>query len=81
DPTLLEEPSREAFVDLMITAIDLGVGQLQFNVVNAETLKAAQNDPEAYQNLCVRVSGFSQQFCLLDREMQDHIIARTKHTR
>lgn len=81
DPSLLEGAGREAFVALMITAIDQGVGQLQFNVVNADTLKAAQDDPDRYQNLCVRVSGFSQQFCLLDREMQDHIIARTKHAK
>ena len=81
DPALLDGPSRKAFVDLIVTAIDLGVGQLQFNVVSEETLKAAQDDPEAYQNLCVRVSGFSQQFSMLDRELQDHIIARTKHTR
>jgi formate C-acetyltransferase len=79
DPTLLQGPSREAFVDLMIAAVDKGVGQLQFNVVDAETLRAAQDDPDRYRNLCVRVSGFSQQFRLLDREMQEHIIARTKH--
>ena len=81
DPACSRDASREAFVDLLITAIDQGVGQLQFNVVSADTLRAAQDDPERYQNLCVRVSGFSQQFCLLDREMQDHIIARTKHAR
>jgi formate C-acetyltransferase len=81
DPKLLEGSNRDVFVDLIITAIDEGVGQLQFNVVSADTLIAAQDDPERYQNLCVRVSGFSQQFCLLDREMQNHIIARTKHTK
>jgi formate C-acetyltransferase len=80
DPSLLEGKGRQAFVDMLISAVRMGVGQLQFNVVNAETLRAAQMDPERYRNLCVRVSGFSQQFCLLDREMQDHIIARTKHT-
>jgi len=79
DPTLLEGESREAFLDLLISAVKLGVGQMQFNVVDAETLKAAQQNPDRYSNLCVRVSGFSQQFCLLDKEMQDHIIARTKH--
>ncbi|MCC6445682.1 MAG: hypothetical protein IT210_19785 [Armatimonadetes bacterium] len=81
DPSLLEGPGREAFIDLVATAVRQGVGQMQFNVVSAETLKAAQADPERYRNLCVRVSGFSQQFCLLDKEMQDHIIARTKHKR
>jgi len=79
DPTLLEGASRESFVDLLATAVRMGIGQLQFNVVDAETLKAAQADPDRYRNLCVRVSGFSQQFRLLDKEMQDHIIARTKH--
>lgn len=52
---------------------------MQWNVVNAETLRKAQADPKAYRSLCVRVSGFSQQFILLDKEMQEHIIARTKH--
>lgn len=80
-PAMLEGANRSKFVDLLIAAFAQGVGQLQFNVVNAETLRAAQEDPQAYSNLCVRVSGFSQQFCLLDREMQDHIIARTKHSR
>jgi formate C-acetyltransferase len=81
DPALLDGPGRRAFDDLLATAVDLGVGQMQFNVVSADTLRAAQAEPERYRNLAVRVSGFSQQFCLLDREMQDHIIARTKHRR
>jgi formate C-acetyltransferase len=80
DPALLEGKGRQAFTDMVISAVNMGVGQLQFNVVSADMLRAAQAEPERYRNLCVRVSGFSQQFCLLDREMQDHIIARTKHT-
>ncbi|MBP6964842.1 MAG: hypothetical protein KBC96_10600 [Armatimonadetes bacterium] len=78
-PSLLEGSGKQAFTDLLIASVNLGVGQLQFNVVSAESLRAAQEDPERYGSLCVRVSGFSQQFCLLDRAMQDHIIARTKH--
>jgi pyruvate-formate lyase len=66
-------------VTLLQTAVRKGVGQLQFNVVSAETLRKAQAEPEKYRNLAVRVSGFSQRFCLLSKEMQDHIIARTKH--
>ncbi len=80
-PSLLDGSGREAFVDLLMTAFRAGVGQLQINVVSADTLRAAQTEPDRYRNLCVRVSGFSQQFILLDREMQDHIIARTKHSR
>ena len=36
--------------------------------------------PEKYNNLAVRVSGFSQKFNLLSPALQNHIIARTKHT-
>ena len=79
DPALLEGEGRARFVDLLQTAIRMGVGQMQWNVVSAETLRAAQDDPERYRNLCVRVSGFSQQFVLLNKDLQDHIIARTKH--
>ncbi len=79
DPLLFEGEGRAKFVDLLIAAIRLGVGQMQWNVVSAETLRAAQADPASHRNLCVRVSGYSQQFTLLDREMQEHIIARTKH--
>jgi formate C-acetyltransferase len=80
DPKLLEKAEdREKFVDLIQTAIRQGVGQMQWNVVDVETLRRAQADPAAFRSLCVRVSGFSQQFILLDKEMQEHIIARTKH--
>ncbi|MCK5329337.1 MAG: hypothetical protein KAR36_12075, partial [Candidatus Latescibacteria bacterium] len=58
---------------------DRGLGQLQLNVVTVDTLIKAQQEPEKYQNLQVRVSGYSYKFCLLDKTMQDHIIARTKH--
>ncbi len=80
-PSLFEGAGKQSFTDLLIASVNLGVGQLQFNVVSADALRAAQQDPERYGSLCVRVSGFSQQFCLLDRAMQDHIIARTKHVR
>lgn len=79
DPMLFEKDKIDQMVIMLKTAFQKGVGQIQFNVTNAETLKKAQADPEKYQNLAVRVSGFSQRFCLLDKKLQDHIIARTKH--
>mgnify|MGYP000476464894 CR=1 FL=1 len=57
----------------------VGVGQLQINVVTEERLRQAQADPERYGNIPVRVAGYSQLFRLLAPELQDHIIARTKH--
>jgi formate C-acetyltransferase len=79
EPVLFAAENIEHLVTLLRTAIEQGVGQLQFNVVSAETLRKAQAEPEKYRNLAVRVSGFSQRFCLLSKEIQDHIIARTKH--
>jgi pyruvate formate-lyase/glycerol dehydratase family glycyl radical enzyme len=79
EPVLFEDENLDHLVVLLQTAIQAGVGQLQFNVVNEETLRRAQAEPERYRNLAVRVSGFSQRFCLLSKEIQDHIIARTKH--
>jgi pyruvate formate-lyase/glycerol dehydratase family glycyl radical enzyme len=79
EPLLFADENLGHLVTLLQTAIQAGVGQLQFNVVNEETLRRAQAEPEKYRNLAVRVSGFSQRFCLLSKEIQDHIIARTKH--
>ncbi|MDF1513481.1 MAG: pyruvate formate lyase family protein [Anaerolineae bacterium] len=79
EPSLFSDENLDHLVVLLQTAIKKGVGQLQFNVVNEETLRKAQAEPEKYRNLAVRVSGFSQKFCLLSKEIQDHIIARTKH--
>ncbi|HSK09520.1 MAG TPA: trans-4-hydroxy-L-proline dehydratase [Vicinamibacterales bacterium] len=51
---------------------------IQFNVVTADTLRAAQEDPDRYRDLIVRVAGYSDYFCDLTRELQDEIIARTE---
>ncbi|HUK11735.1 MAG TPA: trans-4-hydroxy-L-proline dehydratase [Thermoanaerobaculaceae bacterium] len=52
---------------------------VQFNVVSADTLRAAQADPEAHRGLIVRVAGYSDYFCDLGEALQDEIIARTEH--
>lgn len=52
---------------------------VQFNVVDKETLYAAQKNPEQYKDLIVRVAGYSAQFIVLDKEVQDDIINRTEH--
>jgi formate C-acetyltransferase len=57
----------------------MGIGQLQWNVTTVERLRQAQKEPEKYGNLAVRVAGYSQKFKLINRELQEHIIARTKH--
>jgi pyruvate-formate lyase len=52
---------------------------IQFNVVDAATLRAAQEHPERHRDLIVRVAGYSDYFCDLSRALQDEIIARTEH--
>jgi len=51
---------------------------VQFNVVDADTLRAAREDPEAYRNLIVRVAGYSDYFVDVGRALQDEIISRTE---
>ena len=53
---------------------------IQFNVVTAETLKAAQAEPDKHRDLIVRVAGYSDYFCDLTQGLQDEIIARTEQT-
>jgi formate C-acetyltransferase len=52
---------------------------IQFNVVDAATLRAAREHPEQHRDLIVRVAGYSDYFCDLSRALQDEIIARTEH--
>ncbi|NLX06331.1 MAG: hypothetical protein GXY33_14430 [Phycisphaerae bacterium] len=60
-------------------AMRMGVGQMQINVVTVDRLRKAQQDPERYGNIPVRVAGYSQMFKLLSPDLQEHVIARTKH--
>ena len=52
--------------------------QVQFNMVDSETLKKAQREPEKYRDLFVRVSGYSAEFIDLSDIAQDEIISRTE---
>ncbi len=52
---------------------------IQFNVVNAETLKKAQKHPEKYRDLIVRVAGYSDYFVDIGVDLQNEIIKRTEH--
>jgi formate C-acetyltransferase len=56
---------------------DLGIYHVQFNVQSAETLLAAQENPEAYRHLLVRVAGYTAYFVELGTDVQNEIIGRT----
>jgi pyruvate formate-lyase/glycerol dehydratase family glycyl radical enzyme len=68
----------ERLRDLTTTFMALGGQELQINVVDAVTLRAAQEDPAAYADLIVRVAGYSAYFTQLSRDVQDEIISRTE---
>lgn len=80
DPKLFCDRNLDTLTDIVIAASEKGLCNVQFNVIDADTLIDAQKHPEHYNNLAVRVSGFSQKFNLLSPELQNHIIGRTKHT-
>ncbi len=52
---------------------------IQFNVVDADTLRKAKKHPQEYRDLIVRVAGYSDYFVDLTEELQDEIIRRTEH--
>ena len=79
DPKLFTDRNIDALTDILVVAGRKGLSNVQYNVVDAEMLMDAKKHPEKYNNLAVRVSGFSQKFNLLNEDLQDHIIGRTKH--
>jgi formate C-acetyltransferase len=77
--TLTGQENLEKLADLVLTFNDLGGWQMQFNVVSSETLREAQQRPEEYRDLVVKVAGYNAQFVMLDKRLQDQIIARTEY--
>lgn len=57
----------------------LGAFHVQFNTLSSKVLRQAQERPQDYRDLLVRVAGYSTQFVNLSRNLQDAIIARTEH--
>ena len=66
-------------VSLLKSYNELGGYHIQFNVIDNETLKKAQKNPEQYKGLMVRVAGYSAYFVELNPEVQEDIISRTIH--
>lgn len=80
DNTFRNDYGIEKVAELVRMFVELGGQQLQLNAVNGQKLKEAQENPQLYPNLIVRVWGWSGYFNELDKEYQDHIIARTQFT-
>jgi pyruvate formate-lyase/glycerol dehydratase family glycyl radical enzyme len=65
--------------DLTKTYLDNGGMEVQYNIISADTMRAAQADPDSYRNLVVRIAGYSAYFVELNRDCQDDIIRRTEN--
>lgn len=73
------EEGTEILKSLIRGYFDLGGMHLQINLIARETLVDAQQHPDKYPDLMVRVAGYSAYFIDLSKEVQDEIIARTEH--
>lgn len=78
EPSMLNsENGLTQLMALLKSLCSLGVYHVQFNVIDQETLIKAQQEPEKYKGLLVRVAGYTAYFVELGKDVQDDIIGRT----
>jgi formate C-acetyltransferase len=75
---LATDSDLDKLANLVRTYFNLGGHHIQFNIVDTNTLRKAQDAPDEYRNLLVRVAGYSDYFVDLDKEHQEEIISRTQ---
>jgi formate C-acetyltransferase len=65
-----------------LTKIYFGKGgyEVQYNIVDSDTLRKAQESPEEYRNLVVRIAGYSAYFVELSKDLQNDIISRNENS-
>lgn len=73
------EHATQKFARFIKAYFDMGGHQIQLNSVNLEKLQDAQKHPELYERLVVRIWGWSAYFTELDKEYQDHVMARQEY--
>jgi len=80
NPSILRDAEhREKFKAFLKGYIENGGSALQVNMINADILRDAQQHPENYRHLLVRVTGYNAYFTSIGRELQNEIIARESH--
>ena len=73
------EDGLQVLISLLRTFVSLGGFFMQPDIVDAALLREAQEHPEDYQTLSVRVSGWNARFVTLNKEWQDMVIAQSEH--
>ena len=80
NPSMLRDPEhRDKFKAFLRGYIENGGSALQINLIDADLLRDAQENPENYRHLLVRVTGYNAYFTSIGRELQNEIIARESH--
>ncbi|MBR0107216.1 MAG: glycyl radical protein, partial [Lachnospiraceae bacterium] len=77
--SLQRDDGAQKLADMTRAYFDEGGMEIQYNVVDAATLRKAQENPDEYHNLVVRIAGFSAYFVDMTPEMQEDIIVRAEH--
>jgi pyruvate-formate lyase len=79
-PSLIRDPEhKEKFKAFLRGYVENGGTALQINMIDADMLRDAQQHPENYKHLLVRVTGYNAYFTSIGKELQDEIIAREAH--
>ena len=80
-PSVVEgDKGLDSMANLVAAYFKMDGHHIQFNVVDRQTLREAQKNPEEYRDLIVRVAGYSDHFRNLSKALQDEIIERTEHS-
>ena len=76
---LASSTTEDVIIGLIKGYCEQGGVQLQFNVVDTETLIDAQKNPEKYGDLLVRIGGYSDYFTKIPKRLQDEVISRAQN--
>ncbi len=78
-PLLADQTGREGLRNLVLTFLRRGGFEVQVNVVDADAMRKAREFPEQYQDLVVRIGGYTDYFVRLSPRMQEELISRTEY--
>ncbi|MCD4699326.1 MAG: hypothetical protein K8R91_01990, partial [Phycisphaerae bacterium] len=81
NPAFIRDPEhRQKFIAFLKGYVENGGTALQINMVDANMLRDAQQNPDQYKHLLVRITGYNAYFTTIGKELQDELIARESHS-